>query len=200
MGIPNENLAMVILLDELTLQCELVNAAVGRLIKAKQAWVTGQQQDGASPLDIVGHCIVCLSSAAAISRLLKVGRRTPSDARFAKRRCKMLTAILGSPALGEIGRLKTRNSWEHMDERLDDVLSKRRFTSFSEVHVAITPPSTDTFVHHYFDPVKLEIRHMDDKLRLSPLQSECTDLIARVHTAKARLTTEVHFPYAAQDV
>ena len=199
MPIPSANLPIVILLSELDLQCKMIVRAAERLREAAAHWIALDQciDDGktAPPIDIVGTCTICLSSAAAISRLLFLGDRTGARSARIPKRCHTLMLLLGNPSLIAVQALAVRNSWEHLDERLDEVLSSRAYNGFSEIHVAVKPPDAGTFVNRHFDPVNFEIKHGPDSVALQPLIDECLTLVARVADAYKVLQVKLHDPY-----
>ena len=198
MAIPGESIAIVILLDELELQCRLAQAAIERLQAAAAAWRNNIPGKGA-PLQIVSDCIVCLSASAAIYRLLEPGERKGKRLPVPAKRCKALRRVLGYPPLVEAKKQGTRNSWEHMDERLDVVFTSRSYTKFSPVHLAPQPPTPDTFVHHHFDPVAVAIKHGPDSIRLEALHGECSNLLEAIRYAMLELAIGVHAPYPIED-
>lgn len=199
MPIPSANLPAAILLSELDLQCKIILRAAPQLQQAAAHWKCIDQgiDDGttAPPIDIISTCTVVLSSAAAISRLLFVGKRNGKEAVRIDKRCKTLMALLKQPTLSAIRTLAVRNSWEHLDERLDDVLAAHTYRSFAEIHVAVTPPDPRTFVSRHFDPTSLAVRHGPDSTDLQPLITECTDLVTRIQLAFNTLQSELHAPY-----
>ncbi len=189
-----EHLAIVILLDELELQCSLAESAIERLRLAAHAWKNKVPGAG-RPIDVVGDCIICLSAAAAIYRLLEPGDRNGKRLKASKPRCRALRRVLGYPAVVELKKQGTRNSWEHMDERLDTVFTAGTFRSFAPVHVSPQPPSSDTFVHHHFDPVAMAIRHGADSLDLEALFLECADLREAQRFVQLHMATGEYAPY-----
>ena len=199
MPISGKNLPVIILLSELDLQCKIIVRAAERLREAAAHWSAfcRGEDDGntAPPIDIVGNCTICLSSAAAISRLLFVGERKGKKSARIEKRCSTLMHLLGNPSLVAVKKLAVRNSWEHLDERLDEVLASRSYNSFSEIHVSVEPPDPGTFVNRHFDPVQMEIKHGPDSVALQPLIDESVDLVNRVSNAFKILQSELHDPY-----
>jgi hypothetical protein len=172
-----------------------------RLRVAAAHWIALDQciDDGntSPPIDIVGTCTICLSSIAAISRLLFVGDRKGKKTIKIPKRCSALMSLLGNPSLIAVQKLSVRNSWEHLDERLDEVLSSPTYNDngYSEIHVSVKPPDQRTFVNRHFDPVNFEIKHGPDSVALQPLIEECLSLIDRVTNAYKLLEHELHNPY-----
>lgn len=199
MPIDRANLPAVILLLEVDLQCKILLRASESLRRAAEHWNAFARgvDDGttAPPIEVVKECGACLSAATAISRMLILGdRRGKRSARIPKR-CAVLMNLLGNPKLDALSSMTVRNSWEHLDERLDEVLSALSYTSYEEIRVAAAPADPKTFVHRQFDPVSLEIRQGPDSVPLEPLIGECQELVKRVETALRLLQSEVHQPY-----
>lgn len=199
MGISNANLPAVVLLCEIDLQCKVILRAAAWLREASVHWhkLARGVDDGTAfpPIEIVGRCSVIVSAAASVSRMLFVGKREGAKAKRLARRCEVLMVLLGNPQLDSIRWLEVRNSWEHLDERLDEVLVARSYKSYSEVHVSPQPPSADTFVNRHFDPTRFVIRHGPDAVALNPIIQECELLVDRVARALNTLSTGLHNPY-----
>lgn len=194
MPIPSNNFPAVILLNEIDLQCKMVVRTVERLRECAQHWILLDQgiDDGKSepPIEIVALCTVCLSAAAFIHRALFLGKREGKKAIHIKKRCDALMNILENPNLPIMNSILVRNDWEHLDERLDDLLSKKSYKSYSQLHIAVKPPSIDTFVLRHFEPKLLEIRYGQNAIRLELLIEEARELSVNVENAFKRLKTE----------
>lgn len=193
-AISAEHFATIILLEELELQCRLAESSIARLRSAADAWKSNTPGVG-RPVDIVADCIVCLSAAASIYRLLQPGKRTGQRLAITEKRCKALRRALQYPPINEIEKQGTRNSWEHMDERIDAMFIAGQCRSFCAVHVSPRPPSDDTFVHHHFDPVTMEIRHGADSINLDRLAAECANLLEAKRWVSLALVSGSDAPY-----
>ena len=198
MTLKAENLAIVILLDELDLQCQLAQKAIEWLRTAAEAWKNNVASEG-KPLDIIANCIVCLSASAAIHRLLEPGDRKGKRAALTERRCRAVRRVLHYPALVQVKKQGTRNSWEHMDERLDTVFSQGKCLSFAPVHLSPRAPNPGTFVHHHFDPANMAIKHGIDSIELNELYKECDALREAIKFANLSLATGADAPYLRND-
>lgn len=193
MPISSNNFPAVMLLCEIDLQCKLIARSAERLRESAQHWIALDKSidDGktAPPIDIVALCSVCLSAAASISRHLLVGDRKGKKAIRISKRCAALMNLLGNPKLPVVSSITVRNSWEHLDERLDELLSSQSFKSYSEVHVAVKPPDAATFVLRHFDPLRMEIKYGPDAVSLEPLIAEAKELSRLVDAAFKHLHT-----------
>ena len=187
MPIPSSNFSAVIRLSEVHLNCKLIERTGGRLRKAADHWIAIDKgyDDGnvAQPIDIISMCSVCLSSSAAISKMLLLGNRKSCNKTRILKRCNELMALLGTPDLPVMRFLAVRNSWEHLDERLDAVLESKTLRSVSEIHVAVKQPDSATLVLRHFDPVAFHIKYGCDSINLMALIEEARDLSVRVNNA-----------------
>ena len=189
MPISNENFGAVILLSELHIQCSLFQRYAEHLESAAQHWIDIGKgiDDGkkSAPLDIVAYCTVCLAAMAAIRRLIIAGEK----GRKPQHRRRALQKLLGDPALPVIASPTVRNSWEHLDDRLDSLLPTLKGGSVSQIHVSTTPLK-ETIALKRFDPVEFAIHFADQRIELWPALSEINLLSARVDEAMHRLQNE----------
>lgn len=193
MPIPSSNFGAVLFLCELRLQIHLFERSMTRLTRAAQHWrdLHASVDDGqtASPLEIVAECSVCLSSLAAVRRVLYPGVGATSTAR---RRSEALLAVLGNPTLVAVQSVAVRNSWEHLDERLDAYLRQESVgvRAVSEVHVSVDAPTPGTLALRRFDPVDLAIHYAEDRVALGICAEEIAELSCRIKEAYRRLQSE----------
>lgn len=198
MPIPSKNFPVVMLLSEIDLQCKLISRAAERLCASAEHWIALDQgiDDGktAPPIEILASCSVCLSAAAAIYKFLFIGdRKKGKKAVRIRKRCEALMNLLGNPKLPVVSSIAVRNSWEHLDERLDELLLSRAFKSYEQVHVAVKPPDAATFVLRCFDPSHMEIKYGPDVISLEPLIAEAKELSHLIAEAFRQLeTVECH--------
>lgn len=197
MPIPSNNFPAVILLSEIDLQCKLITRNGVRLQKSAQHWIEidkGVDDGKKAPLiDIIAYCSICLSAAASIYKHLFVGARTSKKiVPIIFKRCTELMRLLENPNLPVISSIAVRNSWEHMDERLDTWLSTRTCgASCAEIHVSVKPPKDGVFVLRHFDPVLMEIKHGEDEsIALQPLIAEAEKLSQLIDNAFKKLKNE----------
>lgn len=192
MSIPSANFNNVILLCEVDLSCKIILHSAAKLEAAAKHWIDLSQgiDDGgkAPPIDIVADCFTCLSAAAAISKMLFLGERTGKKANRIKQRCLALMQLLGNPPLSALESLSVRNSWEHLDERLDEHLETQICRSHAEIHVSPEPPRPETFVSRHFDPKSMEIRFAGAVFALAPIVAESKLLSARVDFALKQMS------------
>ncbi len=203
MSIPSSNFPAVALLSEIDLQCKLIIHNGARLQESAQHWIAIDKgiDDGkkALPIDIVAYCSICLSAAASIYKNLFLGARVnKKTVSVISKRCTELMRLLENPSLPVISAIAVRNSWEHMDERLDSWLSSRiRGTSCAGIHVSVKPPKDEVFVLRHFDPVLMEIKHgKDESIHLQPLITEAEKLSQLIDNAFKKLQNEQSNIYA----
>ncbi len=200
MPIPSTNFAATMLLLEIDLHCKTIIRTAEWLNESAEHWTAVSQgiDDGKKmpPIAIVAQCTACLSSAASIRRLLFLAGRSGKRLRVIEKRCAALMHILGNPAVPVICSVAVRNSWEHLDERLDDLLSTRGFKSYADIHVAAEPPAAGTIALRHFDPVRMEIRYgPTEAIALEPLVHEARKLETLIAKAWTRLQTEACVVY-----
>ena len=192
MPIQSRNFGPVLFLLEIGLQCHLFNRSIKRLDQAADHWIKLDKgiDDGgtAPPLEIVADCTVCLSAMAAVRRILRPAK-SASDR--AKHRSEVLLKLLGNPELPNVTSVKVRNSWEHLDERLDEILSARTEGPVSELHVSPSAPRAGIIVMRRFDPVAFTIHFAKDSIPIRPCAVEIAELTKRMNQAYKRLQTDI---------
>ena len=172
----------------------MIARTASRLHECAQHWNLLDQgiDDGKSepPIEIVALCTVCLSAAASIHRTLFLGNRKGKKALRIQKRCAALMYILDNPKLPVMNSIVVRNAWEHLDERLDDLLSTKSYNSYSPVRTTASPPNANSFALRHFDPKLLEIKHGTETICLQLLIEEARQLSNNVDNAFKRLKTE----------
>ena len=142
----------------------------------------------APPIDIIADCITLLAALASLRRFLFENNRSESAIQA---RCRNLRRLLGEPDLPILSSAAVRNSWEHLDERMDDLLPRlAEGDALSHIHVAATPPGTRTTVLKRFDPTALTIQFADQVVSLVPAMAEVAELMIRTDAGFQRLHTE----------
>jgi hypothetical protein len=198
MPISNRNYGVILLLDELHTQCMLFEYNVVRLEDAADHWIKlmrGEDWDRkVPPIDILAWATVCLSAMAAIRRLILDGQA--KKPKVAQRRRERVRALLGDPALIHIGSPVVRNAWEHMDERIDELMPQLQ-AGDAVSHLAVSPsaPAPRTKTLKRFDPNTLTLHFLDQTIPLRDARAEVADLMTRIDNAFARLHTEVVLPW-----
>lgn len=191
--IHNPNFNTAILLCEVDLNCKIILRNIEKLKVAAKHWIDLSKgiDDGgkALPIDIVTDCFACLTAAAAIVRLLYIGDRRGNKAARIQQRCNRLMHELGNPSISALKSIGVRNSWEHLDERLDEYLATQTCRSHSEIHISPNPPEHRTFVSRHFDPNTLEIKFAGDVFSLGPVAEEAILLSERVNAALVRMNS-----------
>lgn len=193
MPIPNSNFGASLFLIELGLQCQLFNRGIAALEEAAEHWqaVEAGIDDGKTvpPLKIVADCTVCLSSLAAIRRILYPNQQASAST---KSRATSMLLLLGNPALSNVCAVKVRNSWEHFDERLDEMLKVRASTggAVEQLRVSARAQDNSSIVLRCFDPVSFSIRLIGETILLRPCIEEIHDLSERIQNGYHRLQAE----------
>lgn len=159
-----------------------------RLELGAEHWLNASKgiDDGTkfSPLEIIAECTVCLSAMSAIRRLLFPKGEL-------KQRGETLRNLLNNPVLKYVTSTTVRNSWEHHDERLQNILSRRAIgTSFSEIHVHPKTPKENSIVLRRFDPTNMSIHFTGETIELKPCVSEIQTLKQEINNAFVKLQFE----------
>lgn len=175
------------------MNCKIIVRNTEKLRVAAKHWIDlskGMDDGGkAPPIDIVTDCFACLTAAAAVARLLYLGNRNGKKAARIKQRCDLLMCELGNPSISALNSIGVRNSWEHLDERLDDLLEAQTCRSHAAIHVSSTPPGQGTFVSRHFDPKTLEIKFAGEVFSLDPVAEDALLLSSRVKAALMRMNS-----------
>lgn len=197
MAIKSENFAAIIFLLELQTQCTLFNNSISYLEKAVQRQTDRKngiyKDEKFPPIEIKAHCTVCLSSLSSIRKILTPCSRKKS---FIQKRCKSLMALLGNPALEYIFSPNIRNSWEHIDERLDTYLQDMGNSTISPFNIGTSESDHETLVLKGFNTSDLSIRFVNETINLKECISEINILVGCIDLALLRLQTETHLIYS----
>lgn len=155
MPVKSYNTAPVMFLLELSAQCEFAKVSFERLKQAAPAWYTDateeQFAEAVPPRDIMILCAAFLSAAGVISKILFAGRRRGKIVE----RCECLRQLLGINDLPTLRDLSVRNSFEHIDERLDQIFSSvadDNIRPYSPYSVSERPLPPGILVLKRFDP------------------------------------------------
>lgn len=196
MPIPSHNADAALLLLELNTQCILFARALDSLKTASHHWINlcDGVDDGEQfpPIKIISQCTICLSSLTVIRKFLfDCGRRKPAILR----RCASLRNLLGEPSLPHIASSEVRNSWEHLDERMDALLPSVRDYSISQIYINTKNPGSSELALKRFDPNDLSIWFLDKRIPLLECEPEVQLVLERVKLGFIRLQIERHDIY-----
>lgn len=180
--IKGNNLSAVAVLLELQIQCGLLKQAFKRLSAYAKFQtdisVSSNEPRPQTPLEVVGDCTIFLSAAGVISKLL-FPRGTKTATQNRGRRLRELLEIADLPNLASS---TVRNSFEHIDERLDRLLSSFKGGSICPISVARERPE-QSIVLKRFDPNSLSILFLDDAVSLESCYAETLKLEATLPAA-----------------
>lgn len=197
--ISGANFGAVVLLNEVHIDCVVFEANFEHLRLAAERWIALSHghdpgdEDGAAPVDIVGYCTTCLSCLAALRRLLVSGLGNS----VGDRRRRALTALIGNPSVPIVASATIRNSWEHLDERLDGLLPALGAGSIAPIHVSVEPPEVSTIALRRFDPIRMEIAYANQPpVNLVAALDEVRAIDAGVDKAFAHLRSNIVDPWA----
>lgn len=198
MPIPSKNSDAALLLLELDTQCMLISMSFDYLKPAADHWVKlcNGIDDGKRfpPIEIIAQCTICLAGMTAIRNLLfECGRKS----QVIRKRCLALRKLLGYPDLPILSSALVRNSWEHLDERLDDLLPSSRECSISPIQVAPGGPAPNEVFIKRFSPDDLSIWFLTQKISLADCEKEVALVSERIKSAFTILSSEHHEIYSA---
>jgi hypothetical protein len=183
------------LLDELSIQCSLISGNGARLEDAADHWIKMERGEDfdrkVPPIDILAWCTVCLAAMAGIRRLLIGGEKNG----VADRRRRELQSLLGNPTLPSFQSPSVRNSWEHLDERLDRLIPQLSSGSISHIHIAARDPSPGVITLKRFDPLTLTVFFLDEGIPLRPAIADAAILQSCLDSAMGRLHNEIVRPW-----
>lgn len=194
MAIPIANFGVMALVDELHIQCRLIEVYGAHLEDAADHWIKMERGEDfdrkVPPLDILAWCTVCLAAMAAIRRMLFAG----GNSTVIDRRPAALQQLLSAPTLPSFTSATVRNAWEHLDERLDERIPLLTAGSLSHIHVAARDPSPGELALKRFDPRTLTIYFAEDGVPLRPAIEDAATLSHCLDAAMVRLHTEIVRP------
>jgi len=187
MPIKPYNSAPVMFLLELNTQCAFARVSFERLQSAAPAWYTDatpeQSVEPMPPRDIMIQCTAFLSAAGVISKTQFAGRRSGEVAR----RCTRLRQLLGINDLHTLRDLSVRNSFEHIDERLDRIFSSFASAPVNPLSVTERPPPPGTLVWKRFDPKRLTVSFATAEISLTKCMNEILEIESRIDPALKKL-------------
>jgi len=148
---------------ELMTQCALAKHAYSRLAEYARVQLDRdydtKKARPLTPIEVIADCTVFLSAAGVIAKLLFP--RKPSAAA----RAVALRRKLGIISLPHLNSTAVRNSFEHIDERLDRVVRDHKGQDVCQIHVARRQPQ-QAVVLKRFDPNSVSLCLLGDTLDL----------------------------------
>ena len=189
--IPGENGRPAMFLLELHRQCKLVSHCFNQLSRMAPEWLEKSWSQGgptSTPDDLLSQIHALLSCAASIGWFLFPGKRKKPTVQL---RCLRLRTLLEIESLPILESLAVRNSFQHLDERLDDFFRDRHSGSYQPVSISESGPRGETIALKHINPSSLEVSFLGDKLNLHSLLAEVNCIEARVVAAWSKLENEV---------
>lgn len=184
MPIRSNNSDAALLLLELHTQCMLISRSFEYLCEAAIHWknISNGIDDGRiyPPIEIVARCTVYLSGMTAIRNLLFENKRKKP---IIINRCSALKGLLGHPNLPILSSTLVRNSWEHLDERLDNILPTNRGHPIEPIRIAPGKPDPNDLSIKRFDPNDISIWFLNQRISLPDCQLEIELISKRIDEA-----------------
>lgn len=170
---------------ELSLNCKLATRSAERLQVLRTGWLKDcssiERENAAAPIEIIESCHLFLLSAGVISKILYGSQADSKD-----RACK-LRKLMRLPELRHLVHRKVRNSFEHIDERLDRLSKKIKSSTFvSPLMVDDQSPDPTTIVLKRFCPSNMHICFEGDSVDVNGILNEIgvvTNGIANAYAA-----------------
>ena len=156
-----------------------------------------------SPNEIIYNCMVFLSAAGVISKILFAGKRSHKKI---KSRCENLRKLMGIGELPILNNLSVRNSFEHIDERFDDIFSDLKAKKITPLNVIEDSTSADELILKRFDPKELSISFSKHSLSLEDCMVEIIQVESKIRPALAQIENyglkkfELWAPYPVVEV
>jgi hypothetical protein len=177
----------------LKLQYFIVENSWNELKKAAASWTTGygipKLNDQVPAGDIIANCIVFLSAVGVMSKILYEGnRKEPIPTR-----CRKLRNLLEVNELQYLKNLSVRNSFEHVDERIDSFVSPLVDKDFLIEIVSVSPnaPKDGTTYFKRFDPNKLSIVFGNEEFDLQRCMTEISFVKSQIPIAVRKLEDNI---------
>jgi hypothetical protein len=191
MGIKGYNFPALLVLEELHIQIELARHVHRKLVSGSQGWQDAaahkEFESRGSPLELISRCSSFLSSTALVAKFLFPGSSAPPSLKA--RRCSALRTLLQSEDINTIRKLSVRNSFEHLDERLDERLPGLHTGTWESIRIREAPPDAGTLTVKWLHPRTLTLSFLDDSIDLSACIQELALIDGRIELAMRELAT-----------
>jgi len=186
LSVGGQNAASDVVLWEIELQCQIAKLSVERLRNFSERqlpaalWKRIPIKGPQNLVELLADCSAFLTAASIISKMLYKGdRRKPTVAK----RTQRLREILEISDLPTLQKLSVRNSFEHIDERLDDQLTQNPSGGFVQYHTTRYPPPKGLVLKR-FNPETLSISYLQDTLDIGACSSEIAEVELGVPKAR----------------
>lgn len=201
--ISGENTASKVFIWEVWLQCQIAMHAFDRLNEYARVQVK-RDFEATKPrprraIEVLADCSAFLAACAILSHCLY-----PAKKGLAARRGKRLRELMNIEHLPALRSLEVRNSFAHIDERLDQLLKENATDEIVQIHLARTPP-TANLVLKRFNPSTLTISYLDQEANLAlcaeevrTIRAAALDLISRKRS-EISLLGQAESPAKARD-
>ena len=164
--------------------------ALAELREGMTWWLTrGRSADSPEALSpkMARNAHSILTHVASVSRLLYAGKRTDN---WIVRRCRRMRHLVGVRSGKEIENFAVRNSWEHIDERLDILFKNYRLGGRITVEAIrfIEPDSRSSQqVLHGIDPKNEHLYYLGDVINLRAVEKELQVIQGKIPAARDKL-------------
>lgn len=197
--IQGKNSAAALYLWELTIQCQIAEYAFARLKEEGRVQVT---RDYSSPhpypetaIELFADCSAFLSASGIVAKILfasidtKASKHDHNSPRaLAARRSTALRELLQLEDLPFLRSLCVRNSFEHIDERLDRLLKENPSQQYVWLHLSRDEPPAGLVLKR-FNPNTLHLSYLDNELNLGGCYSDILRIRGQLNGAYDRVRT-----------
>lgn len=181
------NFAPLMFLLEIENQCSIASKSYEKLKNSVPGWrKTASQkdiEDRLAPIEIVMYSSAFLSAAAIIGKILTPRGRGQKIVN----RTKNLCTLLEIDEIPVISNFSVRNSFEHIDEKLDSFLENYQGNQWSPISVHEDKPDSSIFVLKRLDPLDLTIEFARDKIEIESLMTEIKIVHQKIDKAIEKL-------------
>lgn len=187
------NSAAPLYLWELTIQWSIATRAYDRIAEWARRQVekdySSRDANSRSPVAILADCSGLLNATAVTANILYAGKdakkrdlQKSQRLAIAERRSSALRALLELEDMPTLRAMEVRNSFAHMDERIDRELCSNPSGKFVWVNLSSDGPP-DAVVMRQLNPRTLVVSCLGDDLELRKCKEELNVVKARVDSA-----------------
>lgn len=184
-----ENAASIVFIWEVTIQCQIAMHIFDRLKEYARVQVeldsAAQKPRPLSVIEVLADCSAFLSACAVLAHCF-----FPTKKGIATRRGKRLRELMNIENLPALRALDLRNSFAHIDERLDQLLEESPTDEIVQIHLARKPP-TARLVLKRFNPTTITLSYLDKEADLALCASEIRTILAAALDLVARKRSEL---------
>ena len=193
MTVPGKYLPEIAYLDEINAQCYMADRAFEKVRRGcefweNKTWIEDDEKTSA-PVELVRNIQSFLNHARVITRLVFVGSRKGIRRHLSEKRCDQMQMLLGKHSSPELESLQIRDSFEHIDERMDSTFQKWDGSHMSVEPIRIGEERTELYIAEIrrIDPRNMTISFLRDKTCLMDIKREIDEIQNKTQEAKRKI-------------